>query len=1039
MRHDNRKLDLGKAVCALACACLLAMGPSFASATGSSRAFANEGAEAVAAHIAGEVPLSKDDAVPTAGEVRADGLVFRVQPDGASAALVGWYGEKLPADAVVPALVSSGGDPYEVRAIGLADDEGRCGPLLEGSGIGSLSVPATVSEIAEGALAGCDSLARIVVSDENESYASFDGMLFSKGLSDLLLVPEGKEGAARIPDQTATVPASAFSRCQRLQAVQAGEGCAAYSSRNGILYSKDMKALVACPPGAGGAVVTPEGVEAIGSGAFAGCALSSITVLGDVGSIAPDAFDEAAKPAVVALPEGAGRAVWEAAGFTRFAEPAQPGDTSEPEPGAPEGDGGDGTAPSRAGLSFEVLDDYTLSASWAGGDAPATIEVPASAEVGGASYRVSSIAPAGFSGLPTLESVALPAGLSSIGDAAFAGCSSLANVDVPDGVASIGGRAFEATALSEAWLPESVEAVGSRAFASCASLSRVVALGSPDVAADALAECSGVSVYCPSGSEDSWNPGLPAAGNHVLPYAASLSAEPLALSAGETAQLLEGGGLLVPEPIVASYSYPAKPLSVGADGSVSGKSEGAADVAVALTLDGVELARASRPVEVAPGEADASSPAPEVVSEDRPLLPGSYLAGARAAAAPISVTAPVAVTFGDGNGYDVAKGDASVTSTGKFVNKGSVAVRMSKVECVGNGVDEVLETATPTTLDSQKLFSLYPGSEAAKAVDFGYGITVNSVSIMKGDFKVDPGGSLDCTYRLNLSQATVKKNVADNGQTVKTLANVICTFEPYSFYLKDGRTGATFTAAEVKTHAEDISSKSIASEYYGMYDEFVKGTRSYECKVVWGDGLTYNVNVIGIYHDDKPSGGKAGLTFQFADLLNNTHQMNPDTTNKGGWGSSALRTSMNSGTIWEQVPSDLQGVIETVEKKYCPSRTSTSVNDVVTSKDKLFVASFSELAGPVPSSYTAPWKNALWLSAEGDQYEYWINKGSRGQGNFLPLQKGLLTSSSTPTTWWERSVCPDDDFYFINVHTDGYAGGYHFATSSYGICPCFCL
>ena len=109
----------------------------------------------------------------------------------------------------------------------------------------------------------------------------------------------------------------------------------------------------------------------------------------------------------------------------------------------------------------------------------------------------------------------------------------------------------------------------------------MVALGSPGAAADALAECAGVSVYCPAGSEDSWNPGLPAAGNHVMPYAASLSAEPLAIAAGESADLLGGGELLAPEPVETSYSYPAKPLSVDPDGTATGKSEGSADVAVA--------------------------------------------------------------------------------------------------------------------------------------------------------------------------------------------------------------------------------------------------------------------------------------------------------------------------------------------------------------------------------------------------------------------------------------------------------------------------
>lgn len=131
MRHGNQIRNSGRAVCAFACACLLTLGASVGTVAEASCAFAAEGVEAASSgdepavvpssQAAASVPLSQDPK-PAAGDLHADGLVFRVQPDGASAALVGWYGEALPADVVIPALVSSGGDPYEVRAIGVPDD-----------------------------------------------------------------------------------------------------------------------------------------------------------------------------------------------------------------------------------------------------------------------------------------------------------------------------------------------------------------------------------------------------------------------------------------------------------------------------------------------------------------------------------------------------------------------------------------------------------------------------------------------------------------------------------------------------------------------------------------------------------------------------------------------------------------------------------------------------------------------------------------------------------------------------------------------------
>ena len=521
-----------------------------------------------------EAPLIDEKPKPVTGEVRADGLVYRVLPDGASVALVSWHGEAPSGDVSIPASVSSGADSFVVTAVGI---EGAEKGVFADSSVASISIPASVESIADGALSGCPALARVSVSSESETYASFDGMLFSKDLSELLLVPEGKEGAARIPDPAISVPAGALSRAPGLSAAVVGEGSAAFSSRDGILYTKDMKALVACPVGAGDAVVVPEGAESVGSKAFAGCAVASITALGFVRDIAADAFDDAAKAAVVALPAGgdydARKKVWEAAGFSNFKDLAKPGDVSVPEPPAREG----GSAGAQAsGLAYEVLDDYTLSVSWQGTEGPqGDLEIPASAEVGGVSYRVSAVA-----------------------DAGFAGCSNLTGVTLPASVTVVGERAFEATGISDVWLPASVESVGERAFAACSSLERIVSLGSPWVADSALAECSGVSVYAPSDSDNPWNVGLPAAGNHLMPYGVKLPEEPLALKVGQSASILENGQLDAPEPVEVSYAYAAKPLSVDPDGTATGKAEGSSEVAVTLALDGVELDSSSRAVEV---------------------------------------------------------------------------------------------------------------------------------------------------------------------------------------------------------------------------------------------------------------------------------------------------------------------------------------------------------------------------------------------------------------------------------------------------------
>ena len=706
--------------------------------------------KAKTSRVAAEVELSADAASPKAGEVRADGFVFRVQPDGASAALVGWYGKALPGNVAIPASVSTGASTFEVVAI-----EGEA--ILKGSDVKSLTVPVSVEKIADGAFSDCDTLARIIVSNDNETYSSFDDMLFSKDFSSLLFVPEGKEGVASLPDQTATVPASAFSRCSRLQAVQVGEGNMDFYSENGSLYSKETETIVASPLGAE--------------------------------------------------------------------------------------------------------------------------HVPAE------------------------------------------------NDDQPDSIEGSQGES----------------------------------------AKEELAESEQVRELEREGSEEN-------------------------------------------EPNV-----------------------------------------------------DPSSEVP-IINEERPILPAAYLASFNAKATSINVTAPIAVTFGDGNGYDVANPVNSVTSTGYFENKSDGKVQLTKVECAGNGADKVLEPRSGAPdLASQKLFGLYPSGAESKAVDLGYGSGVNVVTLGIDDFSIDAGSKLACVYRLNLGSAQVKASAADNGMTVQPLSTLTCTFEAIGqgketddFYLKDNDSQLVYSLAEVKAHAEDVSARGAGSPYYDRYVGYVSDENRYECKTKWG-GVSYDVRIIGVNHDAKSdNSGTAGFTFQFVNCLephdsddwgyNKGYRFNAGTssfnTNAGGWGASELRARMNPGedsvangtddnAIWNMVPGELQDAIVEVGKKYAQS---SDANTVAVSPDKLFVASYSEL---VAKSY---WSDSYpWTSQEGDQYEYWTGKvTNNAAGN--PLLSKCNQSSSSAIIWWERSIAPyEGGSSFAFVAPNGNPGSYNGASNSNGVCPCFCL
>ena len=978
----------------------------------------------------------------------SEGLIFEVNEDGASVSLVGIHATDLK-NISVPTQVVSGSDTYTVTAVKTLAGGGA----FTDSCVESLSLPETIQAIDDESLKDISSLKHVQISPKCEGFSSLDGMLFSKDYSHLLLIPEGKEGAVTIPGFTQFIPAQALSLCRSGTSLSSGDGSTAFTSYDRMLFSKDMKTLVACPPAYGKAVVLPTETEDIGEYALAGCKeLTSITVLGNVQSIDPTAFaDEVKAVVVVALAAGedyeARKAVWEAAGFKHFAEPAKPGSTTSQDNNE------------ASGLTYILLADYTLAVSWQGKDDPeVNLEIPASAEINGVPYRVSTIAENAFSNRGSLASVKLPSTITSINNGAFAGCANLATIEFPNTLRTIGERAFEATSLKDVWLPASINSIGYRAFASCSSLECVVALGAPEVATDAIASCTNVSIYVPSGSEDTWNPGLPSDNNHLMPYGVTLSEEPLTIEAGQEANLLEGGNLQAPDPVEASYSYAAAPLLVDA-GLVSAKKAGTSEVTAVLSLNGVELARASRTVEV--------SLSPEVQEDIVQLnsevaLPGIYLS--EVGANQISVEAPFAVTFGQDRPYDVVNPPSYMEAPASFKNNMDVPLQLAKVECVQKDVNTTLVAnsgaAEPIVLN-QKLFSLYPEGADKKAVNFGCNPPINAVDIDEPSaFTILPGESSSYIFRLNLTNdktladAKVMSEVADSGTTMHDLASVTCTFARSSFYLKDS-TGRYYTLSEVKAHAEDISQNEKASPYWNQYEGYLNNDASYTCQTVW-DSIPYDVRIIGMYHDEKKDGGKAGLTFQFINLLNKPYQMNSlANNNAGGWGASELRANMNpekdnllygddENLIWDLVPTDLQDSIEVVKKYFNMAYDSKDDSSVTASDDKVFLASYYELTGSVWTGGTA-WNDAQsWLSKEGTQYSYYRDKEVQNSGNNDCLKKvhQANATNSIPSTgvlWWERSVNPGNSNYFLCVTADGRAVSNGSTSNPWGVCPCFCL
>lgn len=233
-----------------------------------------------------------------------------------------------------------------------------------------------------------------------------------------------------------------------------------------------------------------------------------------------------------------------------------------------------------------------------------------------------------------------------------------------------------------------------------------------------------------------------------------------------------------------------------------------------------------------------------------------------------------------------------------------------------------------------------------------------------------------------------------------------------------------WTLADQQLAAEDIAKRGTASV------AFPKARNAMDAGVRWSirlnNGSYMQYRIIGIFHDDRADvNSRAGLTFLATSPIN-ISQMNARPTNSGGWGNSVLRQNMNSGTVWNLIPPELQSRIKPVWKKTNNVDGGTHGASVSMTGDKLFALSYSEI---VPNSR---WAGSFpWTSNEGTQYEAF-------QGRVNP------NNSSNPCInvgagWWTRTAAPNYLDRFIVISSSGSTSGCITAQMGCGILPAFCF
>ncbi len=161
------------------------------------------------------------------------------------------------------------------------------------SSLKAIVLPKKLRTLGEGVFEGCTGLGAIDVAAGNANFASSNGVLYDKAMTNLIVCPVGKTGSYAVPDGVEKISASAFSRCTGLTAITLPES----------LTTIGDEAFYRCTSLA--TLTLPNSVTSVGENAFCRCgSLRSVTLGNGMTAIGPSMFYYCNGLESIVVPEG---------------------------------------------------------------------------------------------------------------------------------------------------------------------------------------------------------------------------------------------------------------------------------------------------------------------------------------------------------------------------------------------------------------------------------------------------------------------------------------------------------------------------------------------------------------------------------------------------------------------------------------------------------------------------------------------------------------------------------------------------------------